>query len=67
MNEKLKELATKAKLEHCVSHVRLQEFADLIVEECCNTLSKEDLRHGGYGYNLHGLYGILRKQFESGG
>jgi hypothetical protein len=34
MNEQLKQIAVKAKVEHCVSHVRLQEFADLIVEEC---------------------------------
>lgn len=34
MNELFKELAVKAQLEHCVSHVRLQEFAELIVKEC---------------------------------
>jgi len=34
MNEKLKEIAVKAQVEHCVSHVRLQEFADLILQEC---------------------------------
>lgn len=34
MNEQFKELAVKAKLEHCVSHVRLQEFAELILLEC---------------------------------
>jgi len=34
MNERIKELAVKAQVEHCVSHVRLQEFAELIVREC---------------------------------
>ena len=34
MNERLKELAIKAQVEHCISHVRLKEFADLIVREC---------------------------------
>jgi hypothetical protein len=34
MNERLKELAIKAQVEHCISHVRLQEFAELIVREC---------------------------------
>ena len=34
MNERIKELAVKAKVEHCISHVRLQEFAELIVKEC---------------------------------
>jgi hypothetical protein len=34
MNEVLKQIAVKAQVEHCISHVRLQEFADLIVREC---------------------------------
>ena len=34
MNERLKEIATKAQVEHCISHVRLQQFAELIVAEC---------------------------------
>lgn len=40
MNEKLKELAVKAKVEHCVSHVRLQEFADLIIKDCTDIVEK---------------------------
>ena len=34
MNEKLTEIAIKAQVEHCVSGVRLREFAELIVREC---------------------------------
>ena len=34
MNERIKELAKQAQVEHCISHVRLQEFAELIVREC---------------------------------
>jgi hypothetical protein len=34
MNERLKEIAIEAKVEHCISHVRLMEFAELIVKEC---------------------------------
>ena len=34
MNETLKEIAKQAQVEHCISHVRLQEFAELIVLEC---------------------------------
>ena len=34
MNEKLKEIAVKAQVEHCISHVRLQEYAELIIQEC---------------------------------
>ena len=45
MNEKIKELAVKAKVEHCISHVRLEEFAELIVKECakvCDDLDIDD-------------------------
>ena len=34
MNERLKEIAVKAQVEHFISHVRLEEFAELIVREC---------------------------------
>ena len=34
MNETLKTIAIKAQVEHCISHVRLEEFAELIVKEC---------------------------------
>ena len=36
MNEQIKQIAIKAQVEHCISHVRLQEFAELIVNECAN-------------------------------
>jgi hypothetical protein len=36
MNEHLKEIAIKAQVEHCISHVRLQEFAELIIRECAD-------------------------------
>ena len=39
MNERLKEIAVKAQVEHCISHVRLEEFAELIVKECANRAS----------------------------
>lgn len=34
MNERIKEIASQAKLEHCVSHDRLEEFAHLIINSC---------------------------------
>ena len=40
MNKLLTEIAVKAQVEHCISHVRLQEFAELIVQECANELLK---------------------------
>ena len=39
MNERIKELAKEAMVEHCVSHVRLEHFAKLIVRECVSTLN----------------------------
>jgi hypothetical protein len=34
MNEKLTEIAKEALVEHCISHVRLENFAELIIKEC---------------------------------
>ena len=34
MNERLTEIAKEALVEHCVSHVRLENFAELIIREC---------------------------------
>jgi hypothetical protein len=42
MNERIKEIAVKAKVEHCISHVRLEDFAQLIVKECIE-LNKQEL------------------------
>jgi hypothetical protein len=41
MNENLKQIAIKAQVEHCISHVRLKEFAELIVTECLGISYKE--------------------------
>jgi hypothetical protein len=44
MNEKIKQLAIAAKLEHCVSHARLQEFAELIVKECAHAIAQHNAK-----------------------
>jgi hypothetical protein len=41
MNEILKEIAVKAQVEHCVSHVRLQEFTELLVQECVRYFNED--------------------------
>lgn len=41
MNERIKEIAIKAKVEHCISHVRLQEFAELMTTEFIGLLEYE--------------------------
>ena len=33
MNKILKEIAVKAQVEHCISHVRLEEFAELLITD----------------------------------
>lgn len=38
MNERIKELAVQAKVEHCISHVRLEEFAELIIKDCIDKI-----------------------------
>jgi len=44
MNTEIKEIAVKAQLEHCVSHVRLQEFADLLVYRVLEIIQNTDTR-----------------------
>lgn len=39
MNERIKELAVKAKL-HMVSEPRMQEFAELIIQDCVDIVNK---------------------------
>lgn len=45
MNERIRELAKKAKLEHCVSHVRLDDFSNLIIEEVIRYFNEEYQRN----------------------
>ena len=72
MNERIKELAEQAmrNVESTNSYHSMvfdkEKFAKLIVDECCEVLSKEDIRHGGYGYNQHALYQQLRDHFGVG-
>ena len=47
MNEHLKEIAVKAQVEHCISHVRLKEFAELIIKEC-NEINKQELSFNAF-------------------
>ena len=43
MNERLTQLAKQAQVEHCISHVRLQQFAELIVRECADIVAGSSL------------------------
>jgi hypothetical protein len=61
MNESLLKLKQQAGIADNPDQEGLDLFARLIVEQCCELLSKEDIRHGGYGYNLHALYQRLKE------
>jgi hypothetical protein len=70
MNERIQQLADEARLITVNGQTRYaladefeQRFAELIVAECCEVLSKEDIRHSGYGYNLYGLYQQIQNHF----
>jgi hypothetical protein len=51
MNDKIKELARQAQVEHCISHVRLEEFANLIIQEC-NNLNKQVITQSNLGHYM---------------
>lgn len=38
MNETLTKIAKEAMVEHCISHARLEAFAELIVKECIDKI-----------------------------
>ena len=63
MNSKIQELKQRSGIDYNPDQEGLDLFAKLIVEECCEVLSKEDIRHSGYGYNLHGLYQQIQNHF----
>ena len=67
MNEALKELAVKAQVEHCISHVRLEEFAELIVQDIINVLeSKNEIRHiASTTFTLSVIEGTIEKSIDA--
>ena len=69
MNERIRQLLNQAgiyqpdRFDAIDGSNQMEKFAELIVRECCNRLSKETIRHDGYGYNQHELYRRLREHF----
>ena len=59
MNERLKEIATKAQIEHCVSHVRLQEYAELILQDVLSICEEM----GDKGMDGHYCVDKIRREF----
>jgi hypothetical protein len=62
----LTQLKQQAGIDHNPDQEGLDLFAKLIVEECCQLLSTETIRHDGYGYNQHALYQKLYEHFGIG-
>jgi hypothetical protein len=60
----LTQLKQQAGIQDNPDQEGLDLFARLIVDECCEVLSKESIIHSGYGYNQYGLYQKLRKHFD---
>jgi hypothetical protein len=56
MNEVLTQIAINAQVEHCISHVRLQEFAELIVKETISKMSQQLDAHGDNQANNPAYY-----------
>jgi hypothetical protein len=64
MNETLIRLAKNAQVEHCISHVRLQEFADLIVKECLSFCEYESDRFDEYDSGMGERARIIRESIR---
>jgi hypothetical protein len=45
MNERTKQIAKLAQVEHCVSHVRLQEFTNLIIKDVLLEIANAKIMH----------------------
>jgi len=77
MKERIRELALDAGLINYVDHEtprtyfinghadieEVQEFAELIVRECCDVLQTETIMHDGYGYNQGFLHKKIKEHF----
>ena len=65
MHEQIYKIALEAGGSHYpeVGGRTLEKFTELVVAECCARLSRETIRHDGYGYNQHALYQILKEHF----
>lgn len=76
MNERIRDLGTQAGLyvdlngtpwpramsaEDC--EAAYKKFAELIVQECCDVLQTETIRHDGYGYNQGALHQKIKQHF----
>jgi len=65
MNERIKELLEQAGVKYVTmpKDTIYEKFAELIVQECCDVLQTETIRHDGYGYNQGFLHKKIKQHF----
>jgi hypothetical protein len=64
MNERINGIAEQATEDILgVKILNKEKFVELLLDEICECLQKESIRHDGYGYNQHGLYQNIREHF----
>ena len=63
MNENLKRLMVEADYPAPEIAQRAQQLVKLVIQECCDVLQNEDIRHGGYGYNQGFLHKKIKEHF----
>ena len=68
MNKRIQKLFNEAgfhqpEMERLGIEDKFKKFAELIVEECCDVLQNEDIRHSGYGYNQGFLHKKIKEHF----
>jgi hypothetical protein len=65
MNERIKELLEQAGVKYVTmpKDTVYEKFAELIVQECCDVLQTETIRHDGYGYNQGFLHKKIKQHF----
>jgi len=62
MNERIRELALQAGVEHNPDREGLELFAELIIQECCDMVSKRPYVDDGVSIYLHPST-IIKKHF----
>lgn len=63
MNERLRELMLEAGYAAPELAGRANKLTELIVQECCDVLQTETIRHDGYGYNQGFLHKKIKEHF----
>ena len=66
MNKILSDIAKEALVEHCISHVRLQAFAELIVRECADIATINAHQWESPGSYVLKHFGLGEDEFKLG-